>query len=803
MVDAFSKENYTFTFKLSSFEDKPVNGSIVWLHIGFVPKSKSSFLNERAFVDDTGISPYFESLGTEEITSRGPGEGANKMFGRPLLYELEYGGNYSAYGPYQWVYGVTNEFGEVTFDVSFEEEYINDFMDIFGSIEGINSVEDIVLYIRAFSSYFDWNEFKIDDPEQYLCSKDGEIFDGSDSLPNVNMDDLVIQDSTYTEGIMRIHKKPITLGMNDYYSYNLPDPELNDPYEPITMHLYVNEADPIPSSTVPTLETLTKDYTVAELEAQAGSLLEDGNRYYAVIEFYTPSGNFVERFYKEIQDGYDSGIIEIDNETVILLLDKLGPGISTIQIYVDETDYYKKSPTIHIPLEIVPPYYVRFGKKDTQIDLIDPLISAWGTASNNGVEMPFESNYPHLIGTVWVDPDFLGTGEEKERSIQDYIEVAIDATIYNDDGTTSTFPLDNDVMLRAGNRDGIMTFDIGLGPENAFLMGLECHLNITFDINFNADDVYNESRDVEIYLLDLRLEANPSSSTPNTTWSLYDNGLVSSEITIQYTQTPIRPQTEVVYLGGTENGEIYGQNIAFLFDNETLSYSLDADSELLNLLALNQIEPLKITGIKDGDEVVFSQGTDWTMPYFPSGILYNDSFIQFTDTNLPDAGTEFSITYKLTFDFDSNNYGKITLGFTNGYNESWIDLHIKNGLPESNKSYSAMYTGFTDRFTGTGAQTQFTVNYGLSGVSSWDDNYYIIYNEQALTSQFGQFTKTVSQGRPRLTFSTAPPDQSEIVVNYGVKSQYALSYGFQKVNSTYSDSIRLMYNNSFSIKTVD
>jgi len=35
-----------------------------------------------------------------------------------------------------------------------------------------------------------------------------------------------------------------------------------------------------------------------------------------------------------------------------------------------------------------------------------------------------------------------------------------------------------------------------------------------------------------IKLLDLRLETNPSSSTPNTTWSIYDNGFTSNEITV-------------------------------------------------------------------------------------------------------------------------------------------------------------------------------------------------------------------------------------------------------------------------------
>ena len=191
----------------------------------------------------------------------------------------------------------------------------------------------------------------------------------------------------------------------------------------------------------------------------------------------------------------------------------------------------------------------------------------------------------------------------EELSIQDYIEINLDCTIYNDDGTTSTFPLQNDIMLRPGNRDGVMTFSTGLGPESAFLMGLQCDLNLSFNIDFNKDQIFEEERDIEIYLLDLRLEANPSSNVPNTFWSIYDNEFTSSIITVEIVDNTITKHNDTsLDLGGTMNGQTYGQEIAFLFDADTLEYGLDSESELLQLLALTGIVPLKVVGIKNGDE---------------------------------------------------------------------------------------------------------------------------------------------------------------------------------------------------------
>lgn len=169
-----------------------------------------------------------------------------------------------------------------------------------------------------------------------------------------------------------------------------------------------------------------------------------------------------------------------------------------------ETPYYKASPVMTIPIEVRPPNWIKFGEKNSKIDLIDPFVNGYNDRSeafDGEEEMIFESNYPHLMGTLWVEPDFLGSVEDKERSVGDYIGINFMCEAENDDGSTSTFPLRGEVILRPGNRDGILVFDLSLGPEDLFLMGLTCSINVSFNIVFNEEKIYADDRQVEILRL--------------------------------------------------------------------------------------------------------------------------------------------------------------------------------------------------------------------------------------------------------------------------------------------------------------
>ncbi|KKL49630.1 hypothetical protein LCGC14_2313590, partial [marine sediment metagenome] len=377
--------------------------------------------------------------------------------------------------------------------------------------------------------------------------------------------------------------------------------------------------------------------------------------------------------------------------------------------------------------------------------------------------------------------------DEEERSIQDYIEINLWAEVINEFGEVDPFPLRESVMLRPGNREGIMKFDIGLGPEDAFLMGLAPKINLSFDISYNAYDIFEDNRDVTIYLLDLRLEENPSSNTPDTIWSIYDNQfdttnlgftIMKEDVTIDDTKTG------AISLGGTQNGEDYGIEVEFSYDPDISTYSINNESELYTLLALDAITPWKILN-ETGDTV-----TNWTQPYSSSNNLREQSIIQFGNNTNIDNYTAFKIIYKFDFDFGSNNYAQITLGRGNGLNLSWIEFDLPSGfLPRSEDSYSPMFVRYNHTINGTGTDT-YILDYGIqnAGTVPWDESLFIIYNSSRPIA-----SKDIFNDKPRITFSQSLASGQKVNVTYGVRSQYELGYGFQKVGKSYSDSVRLIY----------
>ena len=302
-----------------------------------------------------------------------------------------------------------------------------------------------------------------------------------------------------------------------------------------------------------------------------------------------------------------------------------------------------------------------------------------------------------------------------------------------------------------------------------------------------------------IYLLDLRLEENPSSSTPNTIWSIYNDEFDTSGLgfTIFKEDESITTtgKTNLLSLGGTENGVDYGVKVEFTYDPETSEYMIDTDSELLTLSMLDTITILEVRN-DSGSEV-----NDWIQPY--SGAQYSlqkQSTIQLDDF-IPGAiiqnFTSFTVIYQFNFDYgDNNHYAEITLGssLASNFNISWIEFDLPSGfLPDSENSKSFMFVRYNDTIVGDGTTQAFTLDYGIdgAGTGNWDDSLFIIYNEDNLPSH----TKDISTDRPQITFTSAPQSGVKINVIYGIRSQYELGYGFQKVNKSYSNSVRLMYKN--------
>ncbi|KKL71812.1 hypothetical protein LCGC14_2091170, partial [marine sediment metagenome] len=87
----------------------------------------------------------------------------------------------------------------------------------------------------------------------------------------------------------------------------------------------------------------------------------------------------------------------------------------------------------------------------------------------------------------------------------------------------------------------------------------------------------------------------------------------------------------------------------------------------------------------------------------------------------------------------------------------------------------------------------YILDYGIqnAGTTPWDESLFIIYNSSRTIA-----SKDIYSDKPRITFSQNIPSGQKVNVTYGVRSQYELGYGFQKVGKPYSDSVRLIYNNN-------
>ncbi len=178
------------------------------------------------------------------------------------------------------------------------------------------------------------------------------------NLKFIDLTSMLTIDSTYVEGLINLHKGDIALGAGDYISYDLPDGNVTKQYEDLRIDTYVTKADPIPSIFGNTLASLTKVYEASELEPSPESILNDNYVYHILCEILDPNGQLKETFTLPIEKTLDAWVVTIDNDTIPKLLEKLGPGLSTIKLRVMESEYYKSSPRVIIPLEIRPANWI-------------------------------------------------------------------------------------------------------------------------------------------------------------------------------------------------------------------------------------------------------------------------------------------------------------------------------------------------------------------------------------------------------------------------------------------------------------
>ncbi|GAH94917.1 unnamed protein product, partial [marine sediment metagenome] len=79
------------------------------------------------------------------------------------------------------------------------------------------------------------------------------------------------------------------------------------------------------------------------------SILNNGYSYYASVEIINPSGYTKYQDSKPITPSVDGGIISLTKSETESIISQLGPGLSTVRIRVEESEFYKSSPLIIMP----------------------------------------------------------------------------------------------------------------------------------------------------------------------------------------------------------------------------------------------------------------------------------------------------------------------------------------------------------------------------------------------------------------------------------------------------------------------
>ena len=81
---------------------------------------------------------------------------------------------------------------------------------------------------------------------------------------------MFLRDTTYLEGLVRLYKNHIALGLGDSLTYDLPkrnDDGTFESFEALNASLYAVQARPLPTGESVSIESLTRQYESSELEA--------------------------------------------------------------------------------------------------------------------------------------------------------------------------------------------------------------------------------------------------------------------------------------------------------------------------------------------------------------------------------------------------------------------------------------------------------------------------------------------------------------------------------------------------------
>jgi len=395
-------DNYEFQFQLIDEEGNPIPDQIIFYEIGWKPKAGLNY----KLIDWRGEEGEYldsESLGTGwfmdqgEKVYRGPGiidpdYSLSRMFTRPEVWEYidVETGNKEYYSSYEYNYVISNTDGLISFNISFDENYIADHNKIFGnslfSSGSINfdSLDDYRLYIRVFHApIMDIENMAFQNASKIYCSTDNNVFDLSriDELDNYDFEKTKFYSGSYATGLITLHPEDIMLGVPDLLIHQLGS-ELNESF---SFEVEVTEADPLPDTELMPMNKLTDILEDKDLipEFNAHSYLINQMPIVMTITDFYGKSPFYEGNVEFIQYVGQDGKVTFNVSDYYL--QQLDPGLYKINL-VNVPSEYTKNAYRFCTLESRSKNWLKFGKPALTLDLLDWYKLGWSninTSSNN------------------------------------------------------------------------------------------------------------------------------------------------------------------------------------------------------------------------------------------------------------------------------------------------------------------------------------------------------------------------------------------------------------------------------------
>ena len=779
-------DDYEFTFQLTDKKGNYLEDQVVWMEVGWKPKAG---LNYKVIDWENEDGEYInsEALGTAwfmdegQEVCRGPGiseddydYSISRMFTRPETWsyfdvkENEVG----QYSSYFWDYQITDKMGHVTFNLTFDEDFIADHHIIFdesmfssGSIT-FDELEDYRLYMRVFHApIYEIGHMAFNNASELYCSKDNNVFDFSrvSEFDDLNYKDTTFFKGSYAEGLLTLHPEDIMLGVPDLLVYQYGS-ELNDTF---SFKVEVAEADPIPDTEMMTLGKLENSFDADKLvpEFINHSYLIEGMPLYATITTYNGESHF--------SQGHVEFGANVDQEGVAtftiddLYMKQLIPGVYRVAIYTVPRIYTKEAYRF-CTLEVRPENWLKFGEPTITLDLLNWFDSGWGGAYFGDDYAFYEDIYPRLTG-------YLATLHSTE-GIGDYVEFSVYAKARNISDTTdwSEFewiPIgDEEVYISSLVYDGLYYFEYPLGQDGDMLMGSEILLNITVDATYNQTGMIEDNREQKLYILNLTLMSS----------SIRDDATVFRKY--------IGPIGNPIWINSTPT---YGVERYFEYTTDEDTYGIDADDILLNLRGYQNIQIVEVRGVKKYDEVVIPvenytiQGDNYTIILSSGTTLDNYS--------------DVIISYAIRV--DSQEVMQFTFSEAAGFTHDSIILNTYSrpiALDHSNDAYlGEFYSKFNESYGLTNKEA--TLNVGFEGIETDDVKIFTVtdMNGQPISDTY---SLTDLENQIKITFEPTTPDN--LYIEYGIYT-YKLDRGYQRIGMNMSDAVRKLTNRHGDHKIVN